>query len=180
MSYDTCFLNLKPIEWFQSITYGIEHEEGCRLIGNFKPEWDTEVELSNGRRLHDLMVNLPIYDREPWTEQGIGVLNFLDDVAPNFDRGFQACIGGGVCLTHEYYVELWEQLRQGGYSDCRFTIQVAPLSVKGMGWLWDVSAKRKQLFILGASVCFTRGVPIKEHQSAPDVAPVKKGLFSWR
>jgi hypothetical protein len=162
MALDTCFIDLEPIRWRQSITHGIEHQEGYKLFGEFNPDRESTVHLSSGHMLRDLPVTLGILDIEPWLDRGIGSLSFLEAREPrDWDSGSEASVSGTMCLTHDYFVEVWRQIQRSRYTNCQVQLQIGPMSGKGAGWFWDLNAdpNRRYLFILGASFRFTHMPP---------------------
>jgi hypothetical protein len=181
---DSCFIELRPVEWIQTISTRTSiYVEGRSLIVNCKLERDHEFVLSNKRNLHDLSVNLSILDGPPTRgngeplERGIGLLSFFDRREQRDDiDGNDAFVGGWFCLKPDLYADLWEQVREGGYSDCLIDLDVAPVAGKGFGWVWDVEAYRS-LFILSASVKFTRKA--FEEKAVEEAAP-RWSLFARR
>jgi hypothetical protein len=182
---DGIHIDLRPVEWIQTIsTNSIAAREGRGLIVNCKVK-DDHVVLSNERRLHHLSVNLSIIGGPPTRgdgkplERGIGVFSFHDDIERRnpWDKPFYACVSGWFCLKPDSYADLWEQVRDGGYSDCLIDIRVAPVGSKGFETLWDVEAHR-HLFILGVSVRFTRKV-FEEKKAVEEAAP-RWSLFARR
>jgi hypothetical protein len=167
MGVDELWINLRPFEWIQTIS-----RERRGLIVKCKVEGDY-VELSNQRRLHDLSVNLSINDDPPSAslERGIGRFSFRDDIAPRdpWAKPFYACVGGWFCLKPDSYADVWEQVRDGGYSDCLIDISVAPVGNKGLESLWDVKL-HPSLFIVEVSVQFTRKV-FEEKKAVEEAAP---------
>jgi hypothetical protein len=177
---DGTWIKLRPVEWIQTIaTNSIAAREGRGLIVNCKVV-DDHVELSNERKLRDLSVNLSISDDLPPVslERGIGRFSFYADREPvdPWGKRFYACVGGWFCLKPESYADLWEQVREGGYSDCPIDIQVAPVG-GGLETLWDVEV-HPSLFIMGVSVQFTRKV-FEEKKAVEDAAP-RWSLFARR
>jgi hypothetical protein len=96
---------------------------------------------------------------EPNLERGVGRFSFLDDIKPRdpWDEPFYACVTGWFYLNPDSYADLLEEVRDGGYSDCRIEIKVTPVGHRPIDRVWDVTS-HSTLFILEASVQFTRKV----------------------
>lgn len=109
---------------------------------------DHNLVLSNGMRLSDLNVNFslsksdskPIVGNDQPLEHGVGLFMFFQQ---------QARVGGWFCLEAKCCEEVWDQVREGKYTDCVIDIEVGPVGFSGSAW--DVEAR---VFFLSVAVCF--------------------------
>lgn len=161
-SYD---IHLKPVSWGQTVRrYPRIKVEGRKLDMNCKPITDRHFQISDGTNVPDLSVSLSVFDAgtisddEAQLERGFGLL------ANRFTH-----LDGWFLLTPSGFTEVWEQVRDGRYSDCTVTLTVAPVSIQELGCLWDVS-NSKVLFIETAEIRFTRKLSARE-------PPIRRGWF---
>jgi hypothetical protein len=120
------------------------------------PVEDSNLVLSNGVRVQDKKLALSLSGANEarrgdgtLLERGIGYLLHYPS-----DETF----GGWFCLKPPDFAEIWEQIRNGGYSDCDVTLWVGPVtSSKGPDWLWQLSDNTRvnALFIEAADISFT-------------------------
>jgi hypothetical protein len=155
-------VSLKPYEWVQSIRYEGSKVEGRRSIRmQARVEAGHRILLSSNDELSSLNIDLQIVDLDPAQmttkplTTGFGVFVYRDAL-----RGLATHIGGWFCLDRESYAELWDQVREGGYSDCRMTLNLEPAKFDGAEWIWDVG-RNLALFITWVSIEFTRK-PVSE------------------
>ena len=155
MTYNS--IRFKPYEWVQTIDrYPDIKNEGRRLRLKARAEAGHRMLLSSNDELCNLNVDLSIFDLDPATvnekplKAGFGLFVYREAVA-----GLAAHIGGWFCLERDSHAELWDQVRQGGYSDCWMNLDVEPVEFNGHEWEWDV-AKNLGLFITSVSIDFTR------------------------
>jgi hypothetical protein len=157
MTESYCSLRLKPYEWVQTIDrYPDIKVEGRRLRLKARVEPDHRLLLSSKEELSNLNVDLLIFGLDPSQvnkeplKAGFGLFNYRESVA-----ALATHIGGWFCLEPESYAELWNQVREGGYSDCRMELVVEPVEFIGVEWEWDVVGNFG-LFITSVSIDFTR------------------------
>jgi hypothetical protein len=163
MAVDSWDIRLKPYEWVQSVEhYPSIDVEGVRLIVNARIE-PSDLTLSSNQQLHTLGVNLQLFDLERTKKHrqalvhGFGTFTYYDQAEASPDDNGQPFIGGWLALKKENYTEVWDQIRAGGYSDCRMTVEVSPVECRPPQWIWNV-AKTPSLFITSVSVSFTRRI----------------------
>jgi hypothetical protein len=154
MSYIS--IRLKPYEWVQTINrYPDIKVEGRRLRLKARAE-PGHLLLSNNEELSNLDIDLQIFDLDPGQvngkplETGFGRFIYRKPVG-----ALGTHIDGWFCLEPESFSELWNQVREGGYSDCRMGLDVEPVAFNGVEWEWDVIGNFG-LFITSASIDFTR------------------------
>jgi hypothetical protein len=157
----TCSVNLRPLTWHQSVEHytGIK-VEGRRFHANCTVERGSDLRLSNKMRLEELAVSLLIFettrmqDRRAKLPKGvIGEFSF-HDASPEMD----AFLSGWFVLNIQSLEDAWNQVRQGGYSECTIGLEVGPIESPAGGWLWDV-AKNPHLVIDAVTVSFERPAP---------------------
>jgi hypothetical protein len=164
MAFDECLINLRPVElWIQIISTN-RGSDILMATGDHRSlrvdckveQGDVPVVLSDGRWLHHMSVELAILPGSPREE------NNLERGIGRFSLFNTASVSAWFYLPELLYADILEEVRHGGYSDCRIVIAVAPLRQPLREW--DVSSSR--LFILAASVEFTRKV-LKSVESFP-------------
>ena len=140
---------------------------GRNLLMLTGPVEDSNLVLSNGLRVQGEKLSLSLSGatevrRGDGTqlEHGIGFLLHH----PKHDGTF----GGWFCLKPPDFIEVWEQIRNGGYSDCDVTLWVGPVTSEGPDWLWQLSdnTRTNALFIEAADVSFIRTAAAR-----PEVRP---------
>jgi hypothetical protein len=151
----TCVLSLKPASWIQTVGNGDSSltSIGQSLLMISEPVEDSNLVLSDGTRVQGLEVTLsisntskPIRGDGTPLEHGIGLLSH---------HSTQNTIGGWFCLRPSDFAEAWEQIRNGGYSECDIEMEIGPVVGKGPDWLWQTSNNRA-LFIEAARIDFTK------------------------
>ena len=179
MTMDDTHVWLRPTQWFQSISENSSIKvQGRRLTVNCKPESDHDLEIGDRKRIHDFSVHLTILEGEPSTadserlKRGIGKFAFHGEQSS--DQGtIEASISGWFFAKSEHYEEIWKQVCQANYAECRITLEVGPVAHKGFGSAWDVKTSNV-IFISSYSVDFIREPP---KEKVPEVKPERKGLF---
>ena len=86
--------------------------------------------------------------------EAIGGLWLVDD------KGVAAFVYGWFFINTTVYDDLWEQVRQGGYAGCSFSLDVGPVED-------DQRWSGGPLSILGASISFDRKPPIDDASQRP-------------
>jgi hypothetical protein len=172
MTESSCTICLKPYEGVQTIDrYPDIKVEGRRLRLQARIEPGHQLLLSSNEALSNLNVDLLIFGLDPSLvnkkplKAGFGLFIHRKSVGP-----LATHIGGWFCLEPESYAELWNQVREGGYSDCRMQLDVGPVGFNGVEWEWDVVSDFG-LFITSVSIDFTRK-PVSENGT-------KKKLSRW-
>jgi len=174
---DSWYVILKPDVWFQEISR-YPKWEGRHLRASCTAESKCELVLSNKTNLRDLYVDFHITDGKPTApdgsslQRGIGLLHFHE--AQDQDHHISdAFVHGQIWLNSDSYASVWDQVRDGGYVECRIDISVGP--VKNLDKItWDI---RRPLFIDNASLVFTRK-PISEKPA--DQAAPRRSWFARR
>ena len=156
---NTCALSLKPASWIQTVANGDSPttQTGRTLIMLSGPVDDSNLVLSNGVRVQGEKLSLSLYGAEE-ARRGDGTLleHGIGFLVPYPKQHYT--FGGWFCLKPPDFVEVWEQIRNGGYSDCEVTLWVGPVIHKKQDWLWqlsDNSARANALFIEAAEIHFT-------------------------
>ena len=172
MTKSSCSICLKPYEWVQTIDrYPDIKVEGRRLRLKARVEPGHRLLLSNTEELSNLNVDLMIFGLDPSQvnkkplKTGFGLFIYRESVV-----ALETHISGWFCLEPESYAELWNQVREGGYSDCRMELDIEPVGFNGVDWEWDVVGNFG-LFITSVSIDFTRK-PVSENRT-------KKKLGRW-
>ena len=117
------------------------------------------MELSNGLKLDGLSAKLQLLDKTLdethenlsalFPEHTIGSLTFYPG---------PASLSGELWLNAQSLEEVWQQVRQGGYSSCMITVHFGLdrlTRADGMHWLWDVT-NVPHLLIEQVTVLFER------------------------
>ena len=163
-------IDLRPTDWVQ----GVEHHgdtgvEGRRFIANCKVRALSELELSNGLRLENLRAQMQIFETSRMQHQLstlpkdiLGAFKFYG--AQDADAEFpaeDAFLAGWFVLHSQSLQAAWDQVRQGGYTDCDIRITVGPVEdTLEAGCLWNVE-KTPQLTIDSVSISFARSAPTR-------------------
>src|SRR5690242_18600694 len=120
----SCYLNFQPISWSQSIRrYPTINVEGPYLAAPCRTN-RSDLILSDGYRLRDLEISLSILQgeleakhREQLSKNAIGGIWW--DAKDQFVHGW-------FHLQPDYYAEVWDQIRSGGYAHCNINLNVSP------------------------------------------------------
>ena len=167
-------VNLRPLTWHQSVAH--IKVEGRRFRANCTVERGSDLRLSNKMRLEELPVSLLIFETSRMQDelaklpQGVlGSFRFYD-ASPEMD----AFLSAWFVLNVQSLEDAWNQVLQGGYSECRIRLSVGPVeSAPGPDdWLWDV-AKSPYLVIDTVEVSFERPAP------TPTLAKPEPKKSSW-
>ena len=166
----TSYVRLKPLSWTQAIRSDLDprYGPGRKLSAVCKPD---ALVLSDGTNLTDYSIQLAFLEGEPTAadeitplERGIGLLAYTSS-------GF---IHGWYFSPTNIHSDIWDQVLNGGYTDCMIELAVEPINYdSGDDPVWDTS---QPLFIDSAIVYFTR------KSSAPDdeTQSKRQRLFRWR
>jgi hypothetical protein len=153
-------LNLRPLDWHQDVAYYTRiNVEGRRLQANctvMRP--GPNLKLSNEMRLEELAVEISIFETTRMHDElaklpqgALGSLHFLDA-----DPLMDASLWGWFVLNDQSFQDAWDQVRQGGYTECTISLNIGPIETAGiLLWQWDV-AKNPHLVIDTVSVSFRR------------------------
>ena len=165
----TSYIRLTPLSWTQAIRSDLDprYGPGRKLSTVCKPPG---FGASNGTNLRDHSIHLSFLEGDPTAandtplERGIGQLFFLTS---------EVFVHGWYYSPSDIYSDIWDQVLNGGYTDCTIELHVGPISYNGEDPVWDIS---QPLFIDDATVHFTRksSAPYDEPQSK------RKGLFGGR
>jgi hypothetical protein len=125
-----CMIHMRPFSWSQTISrYDKIKVVGRNLHGlcyatkanDRSPS--PELRLSNGKWIQDIRIYLEVDDRSPSNADGspltdaIGRLHFQEEIN---------AATGWIGLRPQDFSDVWEQVRQGGYSECLITIHIQP------------------------------------------------------
>ena len=158
----TCYVNLQPLTWHQSVEHytGIK-VEGRRFGARCTVERGFDVRLSNKMRLEELPVEILIFETTRMQDElaklpegALGEFSFFD-ASPEMD----AFLSGWFVLNVQSLEDAWNQVWQGGYSECMIALNIGPVEhPQEDEWLWDV-AKSPYLVIDAVTVSFERPAP---------------------
>ena len=132
----TCSVNLRPLTWHQSVEhYTSINVEGRRFLAKCAVERGSDLRLSNEMRLEELPVEILIFETSQMQDElgklpegVLGVFSFFD-ASPEMD----AFLSGWFVLNVQSLEDAWNQVGQGGYSECRIGLSVGPVeSAQGM------------------------------------------------
>jgi hypothetical protein len=152
-----CGLSLRPLEWSQRVQRLLD-SEGRRLSATCEVA-SSDLELSEGLRMGKLSAEVQILERTQidlsiFPERTIGWLSFR----PAQESEHVAFLTGEFFLNAQSLEEVWQQVRQGGYSACLIRVYFGldrVIRIDGINWLWDVT-KHPHLLIQEVSVLFNR------------------------
>jgi hypothetical protein len=161
-------------EWDQSVEhYTSINVEGRRLVARCRIEDAGDLELSNEQRPEDLSVEVMIFDTPRMQKQlselngGLGSFSYYPAEPAHADiPASDAFLSCWFCLNPQSYEDAWQQVRNGGYSECFIRVEVGPVESPHMGWLWKVEQKL-HLVISTVSVHFKRPVPKRVEVDEP-------------
>jgi hypothetical protein len=171
-----CALRLKPTSWAQYISrydrvkaVGWQLRALCRAGNASLPDAGPDLRLTSGEQIRDVNIYLDFETREPTNVDGTPLLNAIGCL--HHDVGV---VGGWISLKSNDFSEVWEQVRQGGYSDCFIEITVRPIEFLGedTGWEWDV-VNHQVIYITAAILQFERTAAKKKLEHAKQ----KRGWF---
>jgi hypothetical protein len=162
-------IHMRPFSWSQTISrhdkikvIGRNLHGLCYATKANDRSPSPELRLSNGKLFQDIRIYLEVDDRPPSNADGspltdaIGRLHFQEEIN---------AATGWISLRPQDLSDVWEQVRQGGYSECLITIYVQPVKHRHPGWEWDVVANQG-IYITNASIEFVR-IPPKEGTEPP-------------
>jgi hypothetical protein len=179
----TCNLNLRPVSWFQSV----EHHQSINVEGRrFLVDCTvgsvsvfSVLKLSNDRELQQLPAQMQIFETTLMQDQlgklpqgALGSFSFHDYEPARDDLpSMEAILLGWFVLNAQSLEDVWNQVMQGGYSECTIMIRVGPIEHSTMDWLWDIT-KTPRLIIDSVSISFKRLCPaVREAE--------EKKISSW-
>jgi hypothetical protein len=175
-------IHLRPVAWQQSVEhYTSINVEGRRFSANCTVEPGSQLRLSNKIELRSLPVEIQIFEasrmQKPLAELpegSIGSFSFYDTTPPHAEfEGMDPFLSGWFVLNSQSLNDAWEQVRQGGYSECLLMQKIGPVeSEVGPGWLWDVK-KSPHLAIDTVTLSFSRPAP------TPSEPEEKRGSSFW-
>jgi hypothetical protein len=191
----TCTLNLRPLDWHQSVGHytGI-NIEGRRFRANCTVGPGSDLRLSNKMRLEELPVEILIFETTRMQDalaklpQGaLGSFSFYDATPEDDYPSMDAFLSGWFVLNVQSLQDAWDQVRQGGYSECTISLHIGPIESAGGEWLWDV-AKSPHLVIDTVSISFRRPArrlgELEERKSPDDFDQDSKARvalgYTWR
>ena len=151
------YLKLAVSRWWQGVShYPTISVEGRDLRAYGHVEQGSELALSDGARLEQLSLELPLFEMSRMQEKlaklpqgAIGSFGYYAD-SPS-----EVFISGWLCLSPQSHSDVWHQVLLGGYSDCKITLAVGPVESKNGFWHWDVKINA-ELSITSVSIEFKR------------------------
>jgi hypothetical protein len=164
-----CALTLRPLDWSQRVQHLLDFE-GRRLSASCEVV-SSDLELSGGLSVEKLPAKLQIFEKTQkdlsiFPKYTLGWLSYY----PAQDSEHAPFLSGEFALNAQSLEEVWQQVRQGGYTTCVIQIHFGLdrlVRVDGTNWLRDVT-KYPHLLIQEATVLF-------EHQPwispGPGVSP---------
>jgi hypothetical protein len=164
--------------------------EGRRFVTNCAVEPGSDLELSNRMRLNELPIQISIFETARMQDElaklpqrMIGSFRFFDAMPPRDDGpAVDAFLSGWFVLNPRSLEDAWNQVREGGYGECKISISIGPVENPSMGRLWDV-ARRPQLYIDTVQLSFTRPAPIIKEPAPTINEPIEKkspSFWRWR
>jgi hypothetical protein len=172
----TCTLNLRPLNWHQSVEHytGI-NIEGRRFGANCTVGPGSNLRLSNEMRLDELPVEILIFETTRMQDElaklpqgALGSFSFYDATPADDYPSMDAFLSGWFVLNGQSLQDAWDQVQQGGYGECTISLHIGPIENAGGEWLWDV-AKSPRLVIDTVSVSFRRPARrLGEERKSPD------------
>jgi hypothetical protein len=164
MDYDTCHINLKVVDWTQTISTKTEVEPETRSIGAECVATDNPFSLSTGEDITKIPIGvyfmagpLMMGNDQP-VKRGIGVFDYSGG------KGLRSVIACWIGLPAEDYAEVWAQVRSGAFTSSTIELDLAPLDFLNRHWrIVDQPGYKGRLFVLATSINFTyRTVNSKE------------------
>ena len=154
-----CAIRMRPTRWSQYISRSDKIKVvGWQLLASCHAEdansnsARSNLRLTSGERIQDVTVHLEFDSGEPTDATNAPLYNAIGCL--QHDVGW---LSGWVSLKSRDFSEVWEQVRQGGYTDCLIDISVQPVEFLGedTGWEWDV-VNHQVIYITDAAVQFVR------------------------
>jgi hypothetical protein len=108
-------------------------------------ELPVEIQIFETARMQSQLAKLP--------QGALGSFTFRDATPPAID----AFLSGWFVLHAQSFEDAWNQVRQGGYSECTIMLNIGPIE-SAVGWLWDVG-QSPHLVIDTIAISFTRPPP---------------------
>jgi len=152
MEFDIAFIGLIVDDWIQSIS-NQSYMEPPSMTANCHAVDDFDLSPSTGERITQIPIGVSISvgpmtrgDRRP-LERGIGLFNYSNS------KGVSPVIGCYLGFDLDHYDEIWAQVRNGTFSTCTISLDLAPFPKPGER-LWKIEDNRASLFVMGAAVHF--------------------------
>jgi hypothetical protein len=165
---------MRVVEWHQSVEhYTRINVEGRRLAAHCRIDDAGDLELSNKQNLEELGIEVLIFDT-PRMQKELSELNgglgsfryYANEPAKDDIPAIDAFVSCWFCLNSQSYDDAWQQVLNGGYTECGIRIEVGPVEFPSIGWLWNV--EQQPFLIIGTvSVQFKRPVPKQAVADAP-------------
>jgi hypothetical protein len=154
------YLNLAVARWRQGVShYPTISIEGRDLKAYGQVEQGSELALSNGTVLEQLLVELPLFEISRMQDSLAKLPHgAIGEFSYSADSPGDAFISGWVGLNAQSHSDVWHQVLLGGYTDCRITLEVGPVEDQEVVWHWDVKAN-PHLSITTVSIEFKRELP---------------------
>lgn len=118
-------------------------------------------------RLEELAVHMNIFEANRVQTQlaklpqgALGSFSFHEATPRHIDLpAMEAHLSGWFVLNAQSFDDAWNQVQQGGYSECTINLDIGPIEtpkpIESDEWLWDV-ANSPRLIIETVSVAFIR------------------------
>jgi hypothetical protein len=149
------FISFEPIEWTQEIMdYPSINVAGRYLRVICRATANCHVRLNDAIDLRDFTIPLGIRDRnskadERLSKEALGGIWYIAD---------QNFVHGWFCLKEpEWFTAVWDQVRDGNYSECNITLSIGPVESEGYEtWIWTTN---HPLSIDSVAIQFNRKTP---------------------
>jgi hypothetical protein len=168
----TTYISLEPIEWTQEIRdYPSINVTGRYLNVICRATANCDVLLNDKIDLRDFQsIPLGILDRESkaderlrLSKEALGGIWYIAD--GNFLHGWFRL------KEPEWFTAVWDQVRDGNYSECDITLSVGPVEL-ARTWIWNTD---HPLSIDSVAIQFKR-----KPNKPSDQAKPRRGLFGHR
>jgi hypothetical protein len=158
MSDQPYHLHLKPTDWHQhlSTVAPITKTPAGRVLSTVCRVEPVPVQLTSGERLEDMLVDVTI---KPWSTEAekdsllrgkMGSVTYLRLRAPEMNP-MSIWIWMRPATLFD---DIWRQVSDGRYTDCRIEISVGPFERQGPKLIWDLE-ETGTLYVEYASIRFT-------------------------
>ena len=169
----TTYICFEPIEWIQEIrddpsinVRGRYLRANCRVAANCHVFIDGEIDLREFTSIPISILDGTPPEEEmpeaPKNKKTLGALSYMRD--QNYPRGWF------YLENSEWFTAVWDQVREGGYSDCRIAVGAGPVESSGVeDWIWNAD---RGLYIDSVGIQFDR-----KANKPPIQAKPWRGLF---
>ena len=153
----TTYIWFEPIEWIQEIrddpsinVRGRYLRANCRVAANCHVFIDGKIDLREFTSIPISILDGAPPEEEmpeaPKNKKTLGELSYMRD--QNYPNGWF------YLENSEWFTAVWDQVREGGYSDCRIAVGAGPVESSGVeDWIWNAD---RPLHIDSAELQFNR------------------------